>query len=31
LNDSKAIESYFGKRFDAGSIIGGRDSFRKAA
>jgi lipopolysaccharide export system ATP-binding protein len=31
LNDSKAIESYFGKRFDAGSIIGGRDSFRKSA
>ena len=31
LNDSKAIESYFGKRFDAESIIGGRDSFRKSA
>ena len=31
LNDPKAIESYFGKRFDAGSIIGGRDSFRKSA
>ncbi|MCP4788188.1 MAG: LPS export ABC transporter ATP-binding protein [Fuerstiella sp.] len=31
LNDSKAIESYFGKRFDAGSIIGGRDTFRKSA
>ncbi len=31
LTDSKAIESYFGKRFDASSIIGGRDSFRDAA
>ena len=31
LNDPKAIESYFGKRFDAGSIIDGRDTFRKSA
>ena len=31
LNDPQAIESYFGRRFDAGSIIGGRDSFRKSA
>ncbi len=31
LNDPKAIEAYFGKRFDAGSIIDGRDSFRKSA
>ncbi|MDG1897214.1 MAG: LPS export ABC transporter ATP-binding protein [Fuerstiella sp.] len=31
LNDTKAIESYFGTRFDAGSIIGGRDSFRESA
>jgi len=30
LNDPDAISSYFGKRFDAGSIIDGRDSFRKA-
>ena len=31
LNDPRAIESYFGKRFDASSIIDGRDSFRKSA
>lgn len=31
LNDPKAIECYFGKRFDAGSIIDGRASFRKSA
>ena len=31
LNDSEAIASYFGKRFDAESILGGRDSFRKSA
>ena len=31
LNDPRAIESYFGRRFDAGSIIDGRDTFRKAA
>ncbi len=31
LNDEGAIESYFGRRFDAGSIIDGRDSFRKSA
>lgn len=30
LNDPGAIASYFGTRFDAGSIIDGRDSFRKA-
>ena len=30
LNDPNAIASYFGKRFDADSIIDGRDSFRKA-
>jgi len=31
LNDPGAIENYFGKRFDAGSIIDGRDTFRKSA
>lgn len=31
LNDPEAIASYFGKRFDAGSILDGRDSFRKSA
>lgn len=31
LNDPQAIENYFGKRFDAGSIIDGRDTFRKSA
>ncbi|MEQ9411049.1 MAG: LPS export ABC transporter ATP-binding protein [Fuerstiella sp.] len=31
LKDPRAIESYFGKRFDADSIIDGRDSFRKSA
>ncbi len=31
LKDPLAIASYFGKRFDAESIIGGRDSFRKSA
>lgn len=30
LNDADAIASYFGKRFDAKSIIDSRDSFRKA-
>ena len=30
LKDPNAIASYFGKRFDADSIIDGRDSFRKA-
>lgn len=31
LNDAGAIEKYFGRRFDASSIIDGRDSFREAA
>ncbi|MBL8809375.1 MAG: LPS export ABC transporter ATP-binding protein [Planctomycetaceae bacterium] len=31
LSDPQAIARYFGKRFDAESIIGGRDSFRKTA
>lgn len=31
LNDPRAIENYFGRRFDAGSIIDGRDDFRKSA
>jgi lipopolysaccharide export system ATP-binding protein len=31
LNDPGAISSYFGKRFDASSIIDGRDSFRRSA
>ncbi|MFO0975232.1 MAG: LPS export ABC transporter ATP-binding protein [Planctomycetaceae bacterium] len=31
LSDPQAIARYFGKRFDAESIIGGRDSFRKSA
>ncbi|MEZ6063227.1 MAG: LPS export ABC transporter ATP-binding protein [Planctomycetaceae bacterium] len=31
LNDPGAIENYFGRRFDAGSIIDGRDTFRKSA
>lgn len=31
LNDPHAISAYFGKRFDAGSIIDGRDTFRKSA
>ncbi len=31
LNDPDAIANYFGKRFDAGSILGGRDQFRKTA
>ncbi len=31
LKDERAIESYFGRRFDAGSIIDGRDDFRKSA
>ena len=30
LNDAGAVENYFGKRFDAGSILDGRNSFRKA-
>ncbi len=30
LSDPDAIASYFGKRFDAESIIAGRNSFRKA-
>lgn len=31
LSDPKAIQSYFGTRFDADSIIDGRNSFKKAA
>ena len=31
LNDPGAIEAYFGRRFDAESIIDGRDTFRKSA
>ena len=31
LNDPGAIEKYFGRRFDAGSIIDERDTFRKSA
>ena len=31
LNDPRAIEAYFGRRFDADSIIDGRDTFRNAA
>jgi lipopolysaccharide export system ATP-binding protein len=31
LNDPGAIANYFGKRFDASSIIDGRDSFRRSA
>jgi lipopolysaccharide export system ATP-binding protein len=31
LSDPEAINRYFGKRFDAGSIIDGRESFRKSA
>lgn len=31
LSDPQAIARYFGKRFDASSIIDGRDSFRKSA
>jgi lipopolysaccharide export system ATP-binding protein len=31
LSDPHAISRYFGKRFDAGSIINGRDSFGKSA
>ncbi|HAP07339.1 MAG TPA: LPS export ABC transporter ATP-binding protein, partial [Planctomycetaceae bacterium] len=31
LADPGAIARYFGKRFDANSIIDGRDSFRKSA
>ncbi|MCA9047218.1 MAG: LPS export ABC transporter ATP-binding protein [Planctomycetaceae bacterium] len=31
LNDPGAIAAYFGTRFDAGSIIDGRNSFRKSA
>ncbi|MFM7869033.1 MAG: LPS export ABC transporter ATP-binding protein, partial [Planctomycetaceae bacterium] len=31
LADPSAIARYFGKRFDASSIIDGRDSFRKSA
>jgi lipopolysaccharide export system ATP-binding protein len=31
LSDPGAIEKYFGRRFDASSIIGERDSFRDAA
>ncbi len=31
LSDPLAIELYFGKRFDASSIIDGRESFRKSA
>lgn len=31
LNDPGAIENYFGRRFDATSILDGRDSFRDAA
>ena len=31
LNDPDAIANYFGKRFDAESILGGRDTFRKSA
>ncbi len=31
LNDPEAIGSYFGRRFDALSIIDGRDSFRRSA
>ncbi len=31
LSDPYAISRYFGKRFDAGSIIDGRESFRKSA
>lgn len=31
LYDPEAIASYFGKRFDVGSILDGRDSFRKSA
>lgn len=30
LNDPGAIAAYFGTRFDAGSILDGRDNFRKA-
>lgn len=31
LNDPGAIEAYFGRRFDAGSILDGRDDFRRSA
>ncbi len=31
LSDPRAISEYFGKRFDASSIIDGRESFRKSA
>ena len=31
LTDPSAIARYFGKRFDASSIIDGRESFRKSA
>ncbi|MEZ6123391.1 MAG: LPS export ABC transporter ATP-binding protein [Planctomycetaceae bacterium] len=31
LSDPGAIENYFGKRFDVGSILSGRSSFQKAA
>lgn len=31
LSDPQAISRYFGKRFDASSIIDGRDSFRRSA
>ena len=30
LNDPEAVARYFGKRFDAGSIIDGRDTFLRA-
>lgn len=31
LTNPEAISSYFGRRFDAGSIIDGRDEFRRSA
>lgn len=31
LKDPGAIEAYFGRRFDAGSILDGRDDFRRSA
>jgi len=31
LTDPDAVANYFGRRFDAGSIIDGRDEFRKSA
>lgn len=31
LSDQRAIDAYFGHRFDAASILDGRDSFKKSA